>query len=66
MPVYFVCPGKGTDDQVIGGHADIVINRGKSYIFYFTHPGRAAGAQGRDTRRSSISRSQNSDLMKTR
>ena len=33
-------PGTGTDDQAIGGHCDVVINKGKAYLFYFTHPGR--------------------------
>lgn len=33
-------PGKGKDDQAIGGHCDVVVNDGKAYIFYFTHPGR--------------------------
>jgi hypothetical protein len=34
-------PGKGTDDQAIGGHCDVVVNNGRAYVFYFTHPGRA-------------------------
>lgn len=33
-------PGKGLDDQAIGGHCDVVINKGRAFIFYFTHPGR--------------------------
>jgi beta-xylosidase len=33
-------PGKGTDDGVNGGHCDVVVNDGKAYVFYFTHPGR--------------------------
>lgn len=33
-------PGKGLDDQGIGGHCDVVMNNGKAYIFYFTHPAR--------------------------
>jgi hypothetical protein len=33
-------PGKGTDDQAIGGHCDVVINNDRAYVFYFTHPGR--------------------------
>ncbi len=33
-------PGKGIDDQAIGGHCDIVVNDDKAYVFYFTHPGR--------------------------
>jgi len=33
-------PGKGRDDQAIGGHCDVVVNGDKAYVFYFTHPGR--------------------------
>ncbi len=33
-------PGKGKDDQAIGGHCDVVVNNGQAYIYYFTHPGR--------------------------
>lgn len=33
-------PGKGLDDQVIGGHCDVVVNNDKAFVFYFTHPGR--------------------------
>ncbi len=33
-------PGKGKDDQAIGGHCDVVVNGDKAYIYYFTHPGR--------------------------
>jgi sucrose-6-phosphate hydrolase SacC (GH32 family) len=33
-------PGKGTDDQAMGGHCDVVVNNDKAYVFYFTHPGR--------------------------
>ena len=50
-------PGKGKDDQVIGRHPDVVVNRDHAYIFYFTHPGRAPKNKGKDTyeqRRSSI------------
>jgi hypothetical protein len=50
-------PGNGIDDGVIGGHADIVINNDKAYIYYFTHPGRIPANKGQDndeTRRSSI------------
>jgi hypothetical protein len=50
-------PGKGLDDKVIGGHADVVVNGDKAYIFYFTHPGRTRENEGKDnyqTRRSSI------------
>jgi len=34
-------PGKGKDDQAIGGHCDVVVNNGRAYVFYFTHPGRS-------------------------
>jgi hypothetical protein len=50
-------PGKGEDDGVIGGHADVVVNQGRAFIFYFTHPGRVPENKGTDnynTRRSSI------------
>ncbi len=33
-------PGKGADDQAIGGHCDVVLNSNRAFIFYFTHPGR--------------------------
>lgn len=33
-------PGKGRDDEAIGGHGDVVVNNGHAYVFYFTHPGR--------------------------
>ncbi len=33
-------PGKGKDDQAIGGHCDVVVNGDRAYVFYFTHPGR--------------------------
>lgn len=32
--------GRRTDDGVIANHADVVVNGGKAYIFYFTHPER--------------------------
>jgi len=35
--------GKGTDDNVIGQHPDIVIDGDRAFIFYFTHPGRIPG-----------------------
>jgi len=50
-------PGTGADDKVIGGHADVVVNGGKAYIFYFTHPGRTPENKGKDnleTKRSLI------------
>jgi GH43 family beta-xylosidase len=34
-------PGKGVDDQVKGGHADVVVSGDRAWLFYFTHPGRA-------------------------
>jgi len=33
-------PGTREDDQTIGLHADIHVNGGHAYIFYFTHPDR--------------------------
>ncbi|MES2775987.1 MAG: glycosyl hydrolase [Bacteroidota bacterium] len=33
-------PGKGLDDQAIGGHCDVIVNNDRAYIYYFTHPGR--------------------------
>lgn len=32
--------GTGKDDGAIGGHCDVVVNDGKAYVYYFTHPGR--------------------------
>lgn len=32
--------GTGKDDGAMGGHCDVVVNGGKAYVFYFTHPGR--------------------------
>ncbi|MBC7946305.1 MAG: family 43 glycosylhydrolase [Chitinophagaceae bacterium] len=37
-------PGTGVDDQAIGGHCDVVVNDGRAYLFYFTHPGRRKDA----------------------
>ena len=50
-------PGTGKDDGVMGGHPDVIVNNGKAYLFYFTHPGRRPENKGIDnysTRRSSI------------
>jgi sucrose-6-phosphate hydrolase SacC (GH32 family) len=50
-------PGTGEDDQVMGGHPDIVVIGDKAYIFYFTHPERIPANKGKDgpgMRRSSI------------
>ena len=33
-------PGQGVDDQVMGGHADVVVSGDRAFLFYFTHPGR--------------------------
>ena len=33
-------PGKGLDDQAIGGHCDVIINNERAFVYYFTHPGR--------------------------
>jgi GH43 family beta-xylosidase len=50
-------PGQGLDDQVIGGHPDVVVSGGRAFLFYFTHPGRRgadAKKDGPEQRRSSI------------
>ncbi len=50
-------PGVGNDDQVKGGHADVVVSNDRAYLFYFTHPGRRgpdAAKDGYEQRRSSI------------
>ncbi|MFT3746530.1 MAG: family 43 glycosylhydrolase [Pyrinomonadaceae bacterium] len=50
-------PGKGTDDQVIGQHPDVIVNGGRAYLIYFTHPGRTPDNAKKDTseqRRSSM------------
>ncbi len=50
-------PGKGADDQVIGGHCDVVVSGGRAWVFYFTHPGRGsdhAKMDGYEQRRSSL------------
>ncbi|THF75239.1 glycoside hydrolase family protein [Cohnella fermenti] len=50
--------GKREDDAGFGHHADVVVVGDEAYIFYFTHPGRAArggaGQDGREQRRSSV------------
>ncbi|MEI6945847.1 family 43 glycosylhydrolase [Paraflavisolibacter sp. H34] len=51
-------PGTGAEDAAIGGHADVVVNDGRAFIYYFTHPGRSkanpAPPQSVDARRSLI------------
>lgn len=50
-------PGKGEDDQVMGGHPDVVVSGDRAFLFYFTHPGRRGPDAKKDTteqRRSSI------------
>jgi len=37
-------PGIGPDDQVIGGHPDVVLSGDRAFLFYFTHPSRREGA----------------------
>jgi hypothetical protein len=34
-------PGKGVDDQAIGGHCDVIVNNDRAFVYYFTHPGRS-------------------------
>jgi hypothetical protein len=50
-------PGHGTDDEVKGGHPEVVVSGDRTFLFYFTHPGRRAQAERKDgyaQRRSSI------------
>jgi len=50
-------PGTGVDDQVIGGHPDVVVCGERAYLFYFTHPERRgpnAKSGGLEQRRSSL------------
>lgn len=50
-------PGRGADDQVKGGHADVVVSGDRAFLFYFTHPGRQnpeSKEDGYEQRRSSI------------
>lgn len=50
-------PGQGTDDQVKGGHPDVVVSAGRAFLFYFTHPGRRgadAHKDGYEQRRTSL------------
>ena len=50
-------PGHGPDDQVKGGHPDVVVSGDRAFLFYFTHPGRRGEGEKKDgyeQRRSSI------------
>jgi|AntRauTorckE6833_2_1112554.scaffolds.fasta_scaffold00190_31 beta-xylosidase len=50
-------PGTGEHDRVVGHHPDVVVNNGRAYLFYFTHPGRTESASENtpyQDRRSSI------------
>ena len=50
-------PGQGVDDQVKGGHPDVVVSGGRAFLFYFTHPGRRGPngqKDGYEQRRSSL------------
>ena len=50
-------PGQGEDDQVMGGHCDVVVSGDRAFLFYFTHPERRgpdAKKDGAEQRRSSI------------
>lgn len=49
-------PGKGKEDQAIGGHGDVVVSDNRAFVYYFTHPGRVAKkfADNVATRRSVI------------
>jgi sucrose-6-phosphate hydrolase SacC (GH32 family) len=46
--------GAGVDESDCGRHADVIVNGGRAYVFYFTHPGRATAKEGEETRRSAI------------
>jgi len=50
-------PGLGRDDEVKGGHPDVVVRGNRVFLYYFTHPGRRgadADKDGFEQRRSSI------------
>ncbi len=50
-------PGHGTDDEVKGGHPDVIVSGDRAFLFYFTHPGRRgedAKKDGYEQRRSSL------------
>ena len=49
-------PGKGKEDQAIGGHAEVVVSGDRAFVYYFTHPGRITKkyADNVETRRSVI------------
>lgn len=42
-------PGTGPEDQVKGGHPDVVVSGGRAFLFYFTHPGRRGPEANKDT-----------------
>lgn len=49
--------GTGPDDSGVGAHADVVVNNGRAWLFYFTHPERVVGATpgpGANLRRSTV------------
>lgn len=49
--------GTGTDDVTSALHGEILINEGRAYLYYFTHPGRVGEGKNKDAyeqRRSSI------------
>ncbi|MBN2274739.1 MAG: glycosyl hydrolase [Bacteroidales bacterium] len=46
--------GTGPDDEGFGHHAMVVVSNDRAFLFYFTHPGRKAGASLFDQRRSSV------------
>lgn len=47
-------PGQGRDDQNAGHHAEIVLNDGRAYLYYFVHPGVSDSGDNPDLKRSSI------------
>jgi hypothetical protein len=49
--------GAGVDDATTARHGDVIVNKGRAWLYYFTHPGHiGAGAKedGYEQRRSSI------------
>ena len=47
-------PGQGKEDGAIGQHPDVVIRKGRAFMYYFVHPGKEEKADGYKRRRSVI------------
>jgi len=47
-------PGTGAEDGANGGHADVLVNGGRAYVYYFIHPGKNHPTDGYEKRRSLI------------